>query len=70
MNDELARCPFCGNRKHFKVNENDDEIGRRCHVWCAGCGTSGPPMRSRKAAIRAWNRRHGVKAQANASSAT
>lgn len=37
--------------------DGQDDIGPTAYVWCAGCGTEGPPKGTIDEAILAWNTR-------------
>jgi Lar family restriction alleviation protein len=55
------RCPFCGRKALFAVQKDliDDSF-----VTCSGlleCGMRGPVRRTDEDAIKAWNRRAGIR---------
>ena len=53
--DKLKPCPFCGNTEIDDFTP-DDEWGGHV-VMCGKCESEGPPMKSHKEAIDAWNTR-------------
>lgn len=55
---KLAKCPFCGNDKHFHVVDPSCEgMDGDSAVWCEVCLTTGPRVRFRMRAVKAWNNR-------------
>ena len=58
----LAKCPFCGNRQLI-VSDDDCGANVREHVdivVCGDCGTRGPWGDTEADAIERWNRRDGI----------
>lgn len=52
MNDKLKPCPFCGGKAEFILE--GIVIGR---VRCSHCRISQTKLKTKKKAIKSWNRR-------------
>lgn len=61
MSEELKPCPFCGS-KRIKAHD----VGEGWWCICQDCKAQGPFKMLENTAVDAWNRRAGVKGDADA----